>query len=182
MELREVLFKTGELTMEELAAVTAENVEQYLRRLKDRDARFDYEVIFSGDLGPAKQGATGPPGLMASVSDGKKTINMFARDAEALRLSPPKGSFSFKKEAAPKLEEFRRTGRPQEFGPDELVNFTFELPLMPAPDKETRNQSLLIKRSPSQRFLLRVTFGAGGAAVVYDLMEDWYSLDSGILK
>jgi hypothetical protein len=173
MELRGVLAKTGELTIDELAAVTAENVEQYLQRLKDRDARFAYEVLFSADLSPASNVQTNRPGLIASVSDKKKTINIFARDTEALRVNPPKGSFRLKGQGVEKLKDFLSTGRSQRFGPDELVSFTSDFAFITPYQEEQGNLTLTINQvfSATPKVPVRMTFGSGTNAVIYDWIE-----------
>jgi hypothetical protein len=171
-ELRQVLAKTGELTTEELATVTAENVDQYLERLKDRDARFTYQVLFSGNGQPSAPDTL--PGLLASVSDGAKTIQVFARDIEALRLNPVKASFSIKGSGVQKFEEFIRTGKPQDLVGGELLTFSSDLAFL-LPADQLAPGSLKMHIGPSitaerVRVPLRVTFGRGCAAVAYEYL------------
>jgi hypothetical protein len=44
--LRPILAHTGEYSERELQTLTPENADQYLQRLRDRDSRFDYQVVF----------------------------------------------------------------------------------------------------------------------------------------
>jgi hypothetical protein len=171
MQLREILGKTAELTTEELAVVTADNVDKYLDRLKQRDARFNYEIIFSKDVAPVRHRAL--PGLLASISDEKKTINVFARDVEAINRNPPKVSFSLKGTGVDKFKDLIETGRAQHFGPDEIVSFSSGLSFI-LPTNQGSEFHLDIGPSRPQQnasFHTRMTFGSGESAVVYDWME-----------
>ncbi len=83
-----MITKTDSLTAEELATLTAENVDQFIERLKAHDARFSYEVVFAKDLKPSPK--TAAPDLIVSVTRDSRTINVYARDKEAIDRNPPK--------------------------------------------------------------------------------------------
>jgi hypothetical protein len=168
-ELRGLLLRTGELNNQELADLTAANVEQYLQRLKDRDARFTYEVTFGGDRGPQQRPPR--PGLMVSVTDQDKTIDVFARDVDALRLSPPQLNFSVKGAGVEKMRELLRTGRSQEFGPGEVANLSTDFSFLAGSDPIEPLKLQLGPSGSSQSIPFRVTFGDGSDAIVYDWME-----------
>jgi hypothetical protein len=174
LELRQVLAKTGELTTDELATVTAENVDQYLERLKARDARITHQIVFSGNGQPSTPDTL--PGLLASVSDGTKTIQVFARDTEALRLNPLKATFSIKGTGVQKFEEFIKTGKAQDLVAGELLTFSSDLSFLLPAEHHLAPESLQMHIGPSPtaervRVPLRVTFGRSDTAVVFDYIE-----------
>ncbi len=171
-ELRSLLLKTGELSDHELATLTTENVGQYQQRLRDRDSRFAYEITFGGDLGTPPRAPR--PGLIMSMTDQDKTVDVFARDVDALKLSPPKFKFSVKGSAAEKMMELIRTGRKQEFGPGEITNFHTDFAFLAGIGNDSPVEPLMMQVGPSaasQSMPLRVTFGVGSEAVVYEWME-----------
>ncbi|MGD0580715.1 MAG: hypothetical protein ABSC08_17530 [Bryobacteraceae bacterium] len=88
-DLQAALAQTRHLTVDELGALSADNVAQFLDRIRDRDPRFDYEVAFGTAAAPIASVARN--GLIVSLSDEEKTINVFARDVEALRRNPHEG-------------------------------------------------------------------------------------------
>lgn len=170
-ELRKLVARTGELSHEELEALTEQNLSEFIGRLKARDARFDYEIIFrpNGEPPPAVPRA----GLMASIRTGSRTLNVLARDFEALRIKPPQLRFKFNASAAKKLDLFRRTGKAQEFTNEEIVHFETDWPMF----EEFRPSSkfrLLLQVSEAQlnrRLKCQVVFGEGSDRVEYKLIE-----------
>ena len=54
-ELRRIVSKSGDKTMAELEKLTDANLEDEIERWKERDARFNYQIVFDGDLGPPRQ-------------------------------------------------------------------------------------------------------------------------------
>ena len=87
-ELKRILGRTGELSIEELETVNDNNLGDYIERLKARDARCDYEVVFG--VHPDGEGhiQSRRRGLMLSYGDSKKSINVYARDKEGLKADP----------------------------------------------------------------------------------------------
>jgi hypothetical protein len=83
VELKQIVKRTGELSFEEMETLTESNLEEYVERLKDRDARFNYQIVFDGDLGPSVRRYEDQPGIFMSIHRGPKTINIFARDHDA---------------------------------------------------------------------------------------------------
>ena len=169
IQLREVLAKTGELTLDELGALTTENVHTYIDRLRERDARFDYRITFQGDRTPEQIDIAENRGSLVSIFDGSKTIDVLPRDVTALRVDPPRGKLAFSKDGAKKFDEFRRTGRSQEFGAEDVLRFSADLPFMPQGDSGI--EFLSVRSNPSAKLPLRVSFGLGDSAVVYDLID-----------
>ncbi|MGA3318226.1 MAG: hypothetical protein ABSC64_17525 [Candidatus Korobacteraceae bacterium] len=165
LELRSLLAKTGEYSDRELEKLTLENVQQYVQRLQDRDARFDYQVTFF----PRDNGRTNfPPGIMASITDGDKRIDIFARDVEALQLDPPKIQFKTQGEATRQLRHAVETGTPADI---QVSGFrsTFDF-IAPVP---AESQRLIFEPSPHAHapIQLSVIFGAGESAVRYDCLK-----------
>lgn len=171
-ELAQVITKTGRLTTEELATLNTGNVEEYLRRLEDADARFAYSVTYRRDIRPAATSQP-QPGLIASISDETKTIDVFAKDVEALKLNPPKVEFTVTGSGADKLNDFIRSGRPQVIEPDELLDFTSDLSFFGPPKDQVEGAKLLIGPMAGglPPLLMRVTFGSGADAVVYECIR-----------
>jgi hypothetical protein len=138
------------------------------------DARFDYRISYAPNTGPdiAKAGPLGPL-HMATITNGAMKTDIFARDIEALRLDPPRITFSVKDKGVAKLLEFRRTGRPQQLLHDEVTvarsSFDFVVPHA----QVTGWQMHLL---PSARFTERVlpwkiTASKNGETIVYDLVK-----------
>lgn len=129
-ELKRIVKGTGELKIEEIEKLTESNLGDYLERLKERDARFNYQVVFDNDLGPSSPRFMQPPGALMSFHKGSKTINVFPRDHDALQKNPVTFKVTFKNSGNQKSEEFLRTGIPQEFSADEIESFTSDTPLL----------------------------------------------------
>jgi hypothetical protein len=169
---RETVARTGRLSMEDLADLNAENIDQYLKRLEDADARFAYSVTYGRNLRPDTISRP-QPGLIASISDDTKTINVFARDVEALRLNPPKGQFTITGTGVDKFNDFIRSGRPQLIGPEELLDFTSDFGFLGPLKIQLQGAKLFIGPSSDglPPRLTRVTFGSGADAVVYECIK-----------
>lgn len=120
-ELKKLLGRTNDLTFGELEAITETNLEDYVERLKERDARFNYEIVFGGERGP--QVLEERPGLMLTISNGNRAINVFARDIRALEEDPPTLSAEVQGSGIPKLLSLIKTGAQQEFNSSEIANF-----------------------------------------------------------
>jgi len=170
--LRSALAQSDKLTADELAALCADNVAQFIDRLSDRAPRFTYEVIFHPKTDPVK--APAPAGLLLRVSDGEKAINVFARDPESIRRAPPTAKFKLQGTGASQFREFLETGKPVEITPGDLVEFSsdfdFLLPDDIGPVSEWRLKvEQKIENLP--KYSLRVTFGREPDAVVYDLIR-----------
>ena len=166
----ETVTKTNRLSTEELATLNAGNIDLYLKRLEEADARFAYEVRYARNIPPEERPR---PGQIASFSDGTKTVDVFARDVEALRLNPPKAHFTLTDTGVDKMKELMRTGRSQVIGPGELQNYTTDLSFLLPPKEQIKDAILHIglatSAMPSR--LTRVTFGAGPDAVVYECVK-----------
>jgi hypothetical protein len=132
MELKRLAARTGEMTTQELDALTDINLEDTIEHWKDRDARFNYQIVFDGDSGPPNlRPASIQPGLVMTIyKPGGKTVNVFERDAESLRADPPTFTTIFTGSGIDKFEQLVKTGAPQEFDTHELGPITSKWPLM----------------------------------------------------
>jgi hypothetical protein len=174
-ELKSVLAKTGELTLEELESVTESNLELYIERMKEQDARFNFQIIFDGDLGPRPLNQVPPPGVVMSISIGAKTINIIARDVEAIRANPPSLDLGLTGSGIEKYNELLRSGRTQEFAGNELESIKSDWPFF-APLLAAYNPKPRMIIGPSPELLnrsrsVRVTFcNQHGETIEYGLM------------
>ncbi len=172
IELKRLLTKSGELTTAQLEAITESNLEEYIERLKEQDARFNYELVFSGDLGPEVTRTRPRPGLMMTMQDGAKTLNVFARDVEALQQNPPVIKLSFSGTGVDKFRTMVKTGIIQTFQDTEFEHLGSNVPLFELP--AMKGQTLIV--SPTQSFLdrrirTRFTFSKGDQAIDYSFIE-----------
>jgi len=171
-ELRSILAKTGEYSDRELEKLTLENVQQYLQRLRNRDARFDYQVTFVPHS--TERSSRSPlPGLIASLTDSDKQIDVFARDIEALRLDPPKISFTVRGEGIKKLQEAVRHGTRAELGPNDVSNLHSSLDFLLSSKPDPHYQRLTIEPSlivRPRQFEFKVILGTGPSAISYECL------------
>lgn len=172
IELKRLLTKSGEFTTAQLEGITEANLEDYIERLKEQDARFNYELVFSGDLGPEVAQPKPRPGLMMSMQDGAKTLNVFARDVEALQQNPPMINLTFSGTGVEKFRTLVKTGIVQTFHDTEFEHLGSNVPLFDSP--AVKGQTLIV--SPTQSFLdrrirTRFTFSKGDQAVEYSFIE-----------
>jgi hypothetical protein len=72
--LRALITGTGKMTDAELEGLTEENVDQLLLRMKNRDARFNYEITYSRDRVLAKPEVS--PGEVFSFMKGQQQLNL----------------------------------------------------------------------------------------------------------
>ena len=169
-ELRSILARTGEYTDRELEKLTLENVQQYLQRLRNRDARFDYQVIFVPHAG--ERSSRSPlPGLIARVTDSNKQIEVFARDIEALRLDPPKIHFTVKGDGVRKLQEALEHGTRVELSPSEFSRFHSSFDFLLSSNPDPQHQRLTIEPSfitRPRQFEFKVILGTGPSAISYE--------------
>jgi hypothetical protein len=108
------------------------------------------------------------------MTDQDKTIDVFARDVDALKRNPPKLKFSVNGSGVEKMMELIRTGRKQEFGPGEITKLHTDFAFLAGIGNDSSVEPLMMHVGPSaasQSMPFRVTFGVGSEAVVYEWME-----------
>jgi len=178
MELKRLAARTGEMTTQELDALTDINLEDTIEHWKDRDARFNYQIVFDGDSGPPNlRSASIQPGLVMTIyKPGGKTVNVFERDAESLRADPPTFTTIFTGSGIDKFEQLVKTGAPQEFDTHELGPITSKWPLMRDVTNAGNTYKLSVGPSPlllNRKRSVRVDFVNENAAeqVRYELLD-----------
>jgi hypothetical protein len=177
VELKRLILKTDEMTPEELERITDANAEDLIERMKERDARFNYQIVYDGDIGPASPEPRLPlPGLIATLSSGSKTINVLARDVQALASNPPAFKLSLRGTGIQKALAFWKTGIQQEFTSEELGPVTTDVPFLSSFLNSGNPPARLIVGPPpdlTRRMrVVRVTFRKADKMLVeYPLME-----------
>jgi hypothetical protein len=175
-QLKRLILRTGEMTAEELGQVTDANAQDLIERMKERDARFNYQIVYDGDLGPPPPQNEAPEhGLVMSLSTGSKTIKVFARDVQALRSNPPTFQLPFKGAGVEKAVALWKTGVRQEFTSDELGPISTDFPLLTSFLKMGNPPARLLVTPPpsltNTKRSMRVTFRKPGAqAIEFPLM------------
>jgi hypothetical protein len=164
--LRALITGTGKMTDGELESLTEENMDQLLLRMKDRDARFNYEITYSRDRVLAKPEVS--PGEVFSFMKGPTTIRAFARDQEALRASPPKVHLKLQQQGAEKIKEFLKKGFSQDISPGEIVGITTDLPLSELIGQTPETLTLRMTQHSRESIALRLVFGSGAHSIVYE--------------
>ena len=169
MQLRELILQNTDLTDHELTAVASENVDQLVERLRRRDPRFNYEITFSPEIGSPLDSPL-RPGLIATIADDKKTIHVYARDQEALRLDPPQMYFNAVGDGVRKVLEFNKVGGLLELGPGEITDLRCDLFSLCLPSSDgVVSSRVQISRQLNllESLNMRVCFGS----VTYEYVE-----------
>jgi hypothetical protein len=170
--MRASLAQAKHISAEELATLTEDNVKVFLDRLTERGPRFAYEITFHANTGPAP--ASTRPGTLLTVQDSQKTISVFPRDINSLKLDPPSVKMTVEGEGVTKFRKHLDTGYPLEFSPGELTAFSSDFDfLRPSDAGPVADWKLSVKQSPEslKQYMFRLTFGDGDAAVTYDLVR-----------
>ena len=110
---------------------------------------------------------------MASVTGNNKTVNVFARDLQAVELDPPKVTFSVTPSGLRKISEHLRTGRPQQLDSEEVfqAKSTFDF-LLPKGGITGWKLHLLPQQGISSRSLaLRLTFAKNDEIIQYEYVQ-----------
>lgn len=155
-----------------LEKLATEDAEEYLDRLRDKDARFIYEVTFGGERGPSVSPPVPEPMLVSAMTDGRKIVKAFARDHEALMLDPVSSHVQFNKGAEEKLLDFIRTGREQTWGPDEIRAFKSTVPLLSDMKFAPGTFSITVRSIPDNTIIpLRLTFAAPDSSASLEYVE-----------
>jgi hypothetical protein len=171
-EIRKLVPRSSVLTEGELEPMPGEALEEYVARLRDKDPRFIYEITIGGDRGPAAFPPPPEPGIVAAITDGRRTVKAYARDTEALLRDPVRFSVTFTETGVEKMLAAVQTGRPQHFEPDEILGFTGNVPLFSFLDFSPGQFALDWSLAPQGRPIpLRLSFQGTEEKVVYELME-----------
>ncbi len=172
--LQQALKSTNALSSLELDRLTREGMDNLIARLEEEDARFSYQIVYGPDVG-ADIAKTAPnhPLLVASVLDGDKRVDVFARDLKAIRLDPPKVHFGVTQAGLGKINEFLKKGRPQELQGNEWFHASSTFDFLVS-EHEMGGWKMMLLPDPgiSKRLLpLRLTFTNGDKTVRYDFVQ-----------
>jgi hypothetical protein len=170
--VRELIGSSERLTENELEMIPGERVEQYIERLRAKDPRFDYDVTFGGDRGPGVFPPPAEPGLVAAITDGRKTIKAYVRDGQALSLDPVGLSITLAGSGVEKMESLVRTGQPQQFDAEEIHDFKATIPLLSHLGLVPGDFALSVgPLSPGQPEPLRLSFVGEKDRVTYEMLD-----------
>jgi hypothetical protein len=129
-------------------------------------------ISIGGDRGPSSFPPVPEPGIVAALTDGRRTIKAFVRDPEALLLDPVKFSATFTGTGVEKILSAIRTGKPQHFDRSEIKGFEGNFPLLPIGGLKAGEFDLkLFPASVNRSVPLRVSFFGKSESVIYELME-----------
>jgi hypothetical protein len=171
-QIRAAISQSTHLSKEDLTALATDNVAQLTDRLNDLGPDFAYEVTFRSNTGPLLEPSRA--GVLLTIQNDDRIINVFARDPEHLKRNPPKGQFTLKATTANRLIEMIDKGKPFDAEPGEILTFSsdfdFLLPDGVAPVTEWR-LSIQQTRQAFKEYLFRLTFGKGPEAITYDLVK-----------
>ena len=170
MRFGPLLARTGEYTTTELERLNLENVQQYMRRLKDRDARFDYRLTYL----PEQETQFESTGQIVTISDENCRLDVFPRDVEALRIDPPRVLLTLDSSATDKLRSAIETGSEVTLESSEIKNVESTFDFLFPNAANSKPQEIRIGPSDTtknKRLKFRVTFGTGPSAISYALVE-----------
>jgi hypothetical protein len=163
-ELRALVTKTCECNDEELLNINTENARQYIDRLRQRDERFDYELVMTTDRPPS----AGCNHAVFSIDTGNAVINAYARDKEALREDPIRINVSFAGTGIAKIDEYIRTGRGTTLNTNEFTGLRTTLKFPELQNAETLS---LGTRHGTKLIPTRLTIGNEQSNVVYEFIN-----------
>jgi hypothetical protein len=126
--IRALIAKEDGLTSDQLAARSHDVVSRWKQSIEEKDPRFTVRVTYPHettfpDPRQVARELMREEGLIASLVDDKKRLDVFVRDRAALLQSPLTGHFTLRGTATEKLENAFLTGEPTEFSSDEIVEF-----------------------------------------------------------
>jgi hypothetical protein len=177
--VRKLIGSSDKVTENELEMIPGEDIEQYIERLRAKDSRFDYDVTFGGDRGPDVFPPPAEPGLVAAITDGRKTIKAYARDGKALSLDPVGFSITLAGSGVDKMDSLIRTGHSQQFDAEEIHDFKATVPLLSHLGLVPGEFGIGFRSaSASQPIPLRLSFIGEKERVVYEML-DFYIMRAG---
>lgn len=175
-QIKALVADLDQLTTPQVADAVEENWDQLKRRLEEKDARFSYGLRCPPDsvTRSASEPAERTPerGLIMSVFDNNKIIDLYARDSEALALDPPKFRMRIQESDMTKIEVALKRGTHEELGPVEVL----QLPPVVAellPSDSMLDWKVIVGPTlpTNASVLLRTTFGSPPGDVVYQAIE-----------
>jgi Restriction endonuclease len=172
--VRRSLEDLGTMDSQSLDALSKKSLDEQIARLEEADARFNYKISYGPNAGPelAKASPLGPLHV-ASVMEGPKRTDIFIRDLEAFRLDPPKMNFSVNLGGLKKVQEFFRTGKPQQLFAGEVTvpRSTFDFVFPDAKPKDWQLQLMPSAELAKRVLSWRVKASHTTEEVQYDLVK-----------
>jgi len=178
-EVRKLIGRSDKFTGNELEMIPGEDVGQYIERLRAKDPRFLYEVTIGGERGPEAFPPPPEPGLVAAITDGRKTIKAYVHDGQALSLDPVGFSITLAGTGIEKMDLLVRTGESQQLDAEEIRDFSTTIPLLSHLGLAPGGFDLSFgSASASRPIPLRLSFVGGDERVIYELLE-FYTMRAG---
>jgi hypothetical protein len=159
----------------DISRVDAQRVNaRFLEQLREKNPALDFRVSVGPSSAPAALHSElpVPKGTVASVFHSGMQIDIMAKDREEYLKDPFKVSIRFKDKGVTKLFELLRTGKAQEFTPEEFSNVKTNLQLFAPSDAQVLGQKLLLAPSRQTRTVpVRVTFTGDSDTVQFSFMQ-----------
>lgn len=167
--IRSAISRMQSLSVDEIDKLAAYDVAELERFLKEKDARFDYQIVYGGDVNAAlAEQIPSNPRPMASLYDGRKRINIYSRDSEAIRRDPIQCQFTL--EGHRKFQELVKTGKSVTFSREEIVKLKTPIDFL-MPPAELRGE-VQISSNPIDKVVpMKVVFEGGGEKVTFEYLE-----------
>ena len=128
----------------DISRVDAQRVNaRFLEQLREKNPALDFRVSVGPSPVPADLHSElpVPKGTVASVFHSGMQIDIMAKDREEYLKDPVKFSIRFKDKGVAKALELLRTGKPQEFTPEEFCNMKTNLQLFAPPTRGSWDRS-----------------------------------------
>lgn len=126
--IREAIAAGDNRTPRAVEKLLIEFAQQYLEGQMDLEPRLDAIVEIGG--GPNRRPPTNRPGLVFSVSDAQRTLNLFAKDPSTYNLDPIEITTTIAPENSAELREAIDSGQPFLVPAGGIVGLTSSSPLI----------------------------------------------------
>lgn len=166
--IREALAGTSKLTTVQLGELNDQNMDDYLARLQELDARYTYRITFARDTREDRQTS----GALFTLTRGSTTIEARPRDHDALALAPPTVNLTLTAAGRDKLLASQRTGQPSTLlAPGDITDIRSDFDFLVPNRKIVAGTRLEISTAkPDSTIPLKVCFGSR-KPVKYDYVE-----------
>jgi hypothetical protein len=144
-------------------------------RVSGKNSAIDYRITTGIGVGPKRvdlesMQEAGAKDSIGSIFQSGMRVDLLPKSREKYQKNPLTFHVTLKDTGVKKFLKSMQTGRAQTFTASEFENFQTSLGLFPSFKNAETRQTLLVKPLSGQTAPVRVTFGSGSAAVVYDLM------------